>query len=102
VLTEKVDFSKYTKEELFHALESVNDEKYPENAVEIFSLLKSKLASDKGSIDEKYEEPVGLLENVLEYTLFRFLSHFDEDPIKRFAMRGKLIRIRKLVVANET
>jgi hypothetical protein len=97
VLTEKVDFSKYTKEELFHALESVNDEKYPENAVEIFSLLKSKLAFEKGSIDERYEEPEGLLELVLIH-----IFSYRDDTFERFAMRDKLIRIRKLVVANET
>ena len=56
MLTEEVDFANYSKEELIESLESVNDKKYPENAIEIYSLHKSKLASEKMSIDDKYNE----------------------------------------------
>ena len=99
MLTEKVDFSGYTREELIEALEGVDDENYPENAVEIYSLLKIKLSSEKVVIDDRYHEEDGVLENVLEFMFFPVLSG---QKIKKFEMKEKLLRIRKLVAANET
>ena len=100
MLTEKIDFSSYSKEELVGALESVDDEKYPENAVEIFSLLESKFISERESIDDKYNEENTLLENVFEIAFFPIF--FTQGSIKKSQMQEKLLRIRKLVAADET
>ncbi len=99
MLTDKVDFSGYTREELIEALESVDDEKYPENAVDIYTLLQTKFSSEQVAIDEKYNEEDGVLENALELIFFPVFSGQD---IKKSEMKEKLLRIRKLVVANET
>ncbi len=99
MLTEKIDFSGYSKEELIDALERVDDEKYPENAVELFSLLKSKLASEKESIDKKYSEDNDILDNVLEFVFFPI---FSGQSIKKSEMQEKLVRIQELIATDET
>ncbi len=99
MLADNYDFSGYSKEELIEALETVDDYTYPKNAVEIFSLLESKLRTEKGAIEELYEEEDGMLCNVLELLFFPI---FSCQSYNKAEMQEKLIRIRKLVVANET
>ena len=47
----KINFKEYSVDELFSSLESVNDERYPDNAVQIYQELLSRL--DSKSLDLK-------------------------------------------------
>ena len=98
MISEKIDFSDYTKDELFDSLESVDDELYPETAVEIYSLLESISKSDPESVDCRYKDDDGVLEGVMEIIFFPVLS--NQGPTK-FEMREKLHRIRKMMARNE-
>ncbi len=93
--TEKMDFSGYSKEQLLDSFEGVDDQKYPENALEIYTLLQSKSESVSTLIEDRYSESSGLLKTIAGFIFFPF---FTDTALKRSDMQEKRLRVKKRTV----
>lgn len=95
----KTDFSKYSREELIDSFERVDDEKYPENALEIYRLLRSKTKSEADLVDDRYTDGSGLLKTIAGLI---FLPFFTDTKPTRSEMLEKLSRVQALEATEET
>lgn len=95
----KIDFSKYSKEQLVESFESVDDEKYPENALEIYKLLRSKVDTDSELIDERYTHGNVFFE-VIEAMEALLIFPTTTTP-SRAEIEAKLIRVQSLEEQRE-
>lgn len=96
---QKIDFSKYSREELIDSFERVDDQKYPENALEIYRLLRSKTDSEVDMVDDRYTDGSVLLKTIAG---FIFLPFFTDTKPTRSEIKEKLSRVQALEANEET
>ena len=68
-----VDYTNYSKEELFEVLENIDDILFPENAIKIYSILSNEFNVTESDILSRYQND-GALIGILKLVLFPVLG----------------------------
>lgn len=68
-----VDYTNYSKEELFEVLENIDDLLFPENAIKIYSILSNEFYVTENDILSRYQND-GALISILKIVLFPVLG----------------------------
>lgn len=99
-----IDFSKYNYEQLVDAFERVDDELYPQNALEIYQRILAHLNIDykdatAESLGYEGETTVGwLLGGLFRNPFFMIMS--AEDELIRRNMRERISRLNLLIAQS--
>ncbi len=96
-----INFSSYSLEELFQALEGIDDYEFQENALAIYQLLLAKLKIEPHThnyVDLGYESN-GFVEAIyIGLVDFPLDEIFEEIHIQNIQMKDKIMRLNALLL----
>lgn len=89
-MTEQIDYSHLSKDQLFDVLEHIDDTQNAENAVAAYSELQNQFAITEQDIDDRYQDD-GVTLTILKLLMIPFAG---DSSLSKQEMQNKLRRIK--------